>query len=395
MANIKLTELSELTTANNQNTIFYVADLSVSPNISHYIRLGHFTSDNGIAYIAYAEANDAFLRANTALSVGWNANIAYNQANSAYSFSNTGYTQANNAGSFANSAYIKANSAGSFANGAFARANSSYDYANTSYTQANNAASFANGAFTKANSAASFANGAFVTANSAASFANGSFDRANSAYAYANTLALSNISTIVFNRANSAYDHANGSFDRANAAFQQANNSFNVTNVSFGVANSAASFANGAFTKANTSVIKTGDGITGVITSPTAANGTSNSMIATTQFVNNQLTLYATGLGINQTWSDVTLSRANNVTYTNTTGKPIMVHVKASFSNSSYGAYVVGYVGSVEAGFNRDNGSAGATSINPSINFIVPPGQTYKSLFIGSGASLQIWTELR
>ena len=395
MANIKLTELSELTTANNQNTIFYVADLSVSPNISHYIRLGHFTSDNGIAYIAYAEANDAFLRANTALSVGWNANIAYNQANSAYSFSNTGYTQANNAGSFANSAYIKANSAGSFANGAFARANSSYDYANTSYTQANNAASFANGAFTKANSAASFANGAFVTANSAASFANGSFDRANSAYAYANTLALSNISTIVFNRANSAYDHANGSFDRANAAFQQANNSFNVTNVSFGVANSAASFANGAFTKANTSVIKTGDGITGVITSPTAANGTSNSMIATTQFVNNQLTLYATGLGINQTWSDVTLSRANNVTYTNTTGKPIMVHIKTGFSNSSYGSYIIGYVGSIEVGFNRDNGSAGATSINPSINFIVPPGQTYKSLFIGSGASLQIWTELR
>jgi hypothetical protein len=199
----------------------------------------------------------------------------------------------------------------------------------------------------------------------------------------------------VFNRANSAYDHANGAFNRANAAFQQANNSFNVTNVAFDVANSAASFANGAFTKANNSVIKTGDNITGVITAPTAANGTSNTMIATTQFVNNELTLYATGLGINQTWVDVTLSRANNVTYTNTTGKPIMVHIKASFSNSAYGSYIIGYVGSVEAGFNRDNGSAGATSINPSINFIVPPGQTYKSVFVGGGASLQIWTELR
>jgi hypothetical protein len=393
MANIKLTELSELITANNQNTIFYVADLSVSPNISHYIRLGHFTSDNGIAYIAYAEANNALIKANTALSIGWNANIAYNQANSAYSFSNTGYTQANNAGSFANSAYIKANSAGSFANGAFARANSSYDFANTGYTQANNAGSFANGAFTKANSAASFANGAFVTANSAASFANGAFYWANSAYNYANTLALSNISTIVFNRANSAYDHANGAFNRANAAFQQANNSFNVTNVSFGAANSAASFANGAFTKANTSVIKTGDGITGVITSPTAANGTSNTMIATTQFVNNQLTLYATGLGINQTWQNLTNSRAYGTTYTNSTGKPIMVNVRGTETHTAAEHdefYALrGFVNNVEICFGMYF-----------VSVLVPNGATYKVTAENWSASAdgdwgKYWMELR
>jgi hypothetical protein len=31
------------------------------------------------------------------------------------------------------------------------------------------------------------------------------------------------------------------------------------------------------------------------------------------------------GLGVNQTWQDVTASRINGATYTNTTGKPIVV----------------------------------------------------------------------
>jgi hypothetical protein len=390
MANIKLTELSELTTANNQNTIFYVADLSVSPNVSHYIRLGHFTSDNGIAYVAFAHANAAFLQSNTALSVGWNANIAFNQANSAYSFSNTGYTQANNAASFANGAFAKANSGASFANGAFARANSSYDFANTGYTQANNAASFANGAFAKANSGASFANGAFITANSAASFANSAYAWANSAYDFANTLALNNITTIVFNRANSAYDHANGAFNRANAAFQQANNSFNVTNVAFGVANTGWYQANLAFNKANTSVIKTGDIITGVVTAPTAANGTSNTMIATTQFVNNELTLYATGLGINQTWQDLTLSRAYGTTYNNTTGKPILVNVRGTESGESSEFYALrGFVNNVEVAFGMYF-----------VSVVVPNGATYKvtSESWSGGADSdngKYWMELR
>jgi hypothetical protein len=192
MANIKLSELTELTTANNQNTIFYVADLSVSPNVSHYIRLGHFTSDNAIAYNAFTQANLAFTKANTATSIGWVANIAYNQSNSVYAFANTGYTQANNAASFANSAYA---------------------YANTGYLQANNAASFANGAFVKANSAGLFSNGAFIAANSSAIFANAAFDKANSAGSFSNSAFLT---------ANSAASFANGAFTKANTAVLRA-----------------------------------------------------------------------------------------------------------------------------------------------------------------------------
>jgi hypothetical protein len=192
MANIKLSQLTELTTANNQNTIFYVADLSVSPNVSHFIRLGHFTSDNVIAYNAFTQANLAFNKANTATGIGWNANLAFNQANSVYAFANTGYTQANNAASFANSAYA---------------------YANTGYLQANNAASFANGAFAKANSDGLFANAAFITANSAAIFANAAFDKANSDASFANS---------AFSAANSAASFANGAFTKANTAVLRA-----------------------------------------------------------------------------------------------------------------------------------------------------------------------------
>jgi len=255
MANIKLTELTELTTSNNTNTIFYVANLAVSPNVSHYIRLGTFTSDNAIAYVAFAHANSAFLRANTALSVGWNANIAFNQANSAYNQANATFNQANNAASFANGAFVTANSSASFANGAFTSANVSQAINNTQNTNISSAQSFANGAFTRANSSYGFANLAY--------------NHANSAYDFANTISGS------------------GAFDRANAAFAQANNAFNVTNVAFNTANSAASFANGAFTKANNSVLKTGDAISGIVTAPTAANNSSNTMLATTRYVDN------------------------------------------------------------------------------------------------------------
>ena len=337
MANIKLTELSELTTPSTTNTIFYVANLGVSPNVSHYMRLGSFTSDENIARLAFAQANGALLLAQFALSAGWNANIVFNRANSSYAFANTGYTQANNAASFAN--------------GAFARANSSYAFSNTGYTQANNAASFANGAFVTANSGASFANSAFVTANSGASF-------------------------------------ANGAFARANAAFQVANNSFNVVNIVFAVANSSASFANGAFTQANNAVQKTGDAISGVVTAPTAATGTSNTMIATTQFVNN-----TTGVGIGQTWQNVTASRLSGTTYTNSTGKPIQVAIGFSQSLSGSGTAIV-VVGGVTISSTSYGTTAGGASMPYTFSFIVPNNTTYSITRSGS-TSLGTWAELR
>lgn len=70
MSNIKLTDLTELTTVSYANTILLATDLAVSPNVSHYVKLGTLTATD------YATANAAFAKANTAYSVGFNANAA-------------------------------------------------------------------------------------------------------------------------------------------------------------------------------------------------------------------------------------------------------------------------------------------------------------------------------
>lgn len=185
MANIKLTELSELLSVDNANTILYAADLSVSPNVSHYIKVGTIGT-----LTDYSIANAAFLQANTAFSVGYNANVALNISQQSFSKANTAHNQANVATSTSTSAFNSANSGTVLAQAAFNQANSAHI-------------------------------------------------RANSAYNFANTIPVSLIQA--------------------------------------------------SFNRANNSVIRTGDDVTGIITTPTAANGTSNNMIATTQFVQSSI----------------------------------------------------------------------------------------------------------
>jgi hypothetical protein len=89
-----------------------------------------------------------------------------------------------------------------------------------------------------------------------------------------------------------------------------------------------------------------------------------------------------------QTWQNVTATRTNGVTYTNTTGKPIMVAITATVLNTgSWYAYVSGVL------VVYNNGS-GATSNAPmTTTFIVPNGANY-SLTL-SASTLVYWIELR
>jgi len=219
MSAIKLTELTELVSVDNENTIIFVTDLSVSPNVSKYVKVGSLTQTD------YTIANAAFLRANVAFSTGYSANSALVISNLSYNQSNISFIQAN-------SAYIHANAAFNHANASFARTNSAFNHANSGYSHANSA-----------------------------------FNHANASFA----------------RTNSAFNHANSGYTHANAAFGVANTSGSTSQFSYNHANSA-------FIRANNSVLKAGDTITGIVAAPTAANGTSNTMIATTQFVNNSIT---------------------------------------------------------------------------------------------------------
>jgi len=91
-------------------------------------------------------------------------------------------------------------------------------------------------------------------------------------------------------------------------------------------------------------------------------------------------------IGVSQTWQNVLSSRSNGVTYTNSTGRPIMVAVAAgpTSNNQSLSVSVGGVsLGSVTL-------TAGYTS--GAFQFIVPASTTY---VVSTSGSLGTWAELR
>jgi hypothetical protein len=103
---------------------------------------------------------------------------------------------------------------------------------------------------------------------------------------------------------------------------------------------------------------------------------------------NNGSTQNVGGIGIAQTWQDVVGSRAFNTTYTNSTGKPIMVYVVVVSAGGGYDPQPI--VGGVNLGrFGGATNNAGYISAS----FIVPNGSTYS--LAASSANLGSWSELR
>jgi hypothetical protein len=88
-------------------------------------------------------------------------------------------------------------------------------------------------------------------------------------------------------------------------------------------------------------------------------------------------------IGYNQTWQSFTIpaQRASGTTYTNTTGRPIMV--AATWDNNSGTTVVIGSVTIL---------SLGAANITVSGSWIIPPGDGYS---ITAPTSISVWSELR
>lgn len=95
--------------------------------------------------------------------------------------------------------------------------------------------------------------------------------------------------------------------------------------------------------------------------------------------VNATIVTSAPSIGVGQTWQDVTASRALGTTYTNTTGKPIMVKVN---SNGSVA------ITCIVDGVTLETAVTGGVKSD----FTVPNNSTYS---IPSGAVLGKWAELR
>jgi hypothetical protein len=104
----------------------------------------------------------------------------------------------------------------------------------------------------------------------------------------------------------------------------------------------------------------------------------------------------ATSIGVGQTWTNVTGSRALGTTYTNSSGKPIQVHVQGVGSPS--GALLKAYINGT---YFADSGVNFCASIasRPQFSLIIPDGVTYRfDSYTDAGTNattLNTWWELR
>lgn len=94
------------------------------------------------------------------------------------------------------------------------------------------------------------------------------------------------------------------------------------------------------------------------------------------------------GLGLQQTWQDVTGSRASGTTYTNTTSRPIEVAVTTNLytnNRETLTATVNGLIIQISDSWSSAGGRA-------NLSFVVPRGGTYS---VTAMIRIEIWAELR
>ena len=94
-------------------------------------------------------------------------------------------------------------------------------------------------------------------------------------------------------------------------------------------------------------------------------------------------------IGVGQTWTDVTASRAANTTYTNNTGKPIMVIV-STWAVGNANVTIQLNINGVMVG--RDASYEASGTLGGCISAIVPNGSTYS---VTNLSGTLTWSELR
>ena len=128
--------------------------------------------------------------------------------------------------------------------------------------------------------------------------------------------------------------------------------------------------------------------VIGYVESTQSTAGTWATAPSTIQGFGGQALNAMSSIGYSQTWQNVLSSRANNTTYYNTTGRPIMVLVTA-VGGTGISAKLT--VNGVDLPQQLIIGNSLGTNILQV--GIVPPGQSY--LFLHNGNSLGGWVELR
>ena len=140
---------------------------------------------------------------------------------------------------------------------------------------------------------------------------------------------------------------------------------------------------NGTMTVGNGSIsgLSVGGLPTGVINSTNIVDAT---------IAQGDLATAITPIGVGQTWQNMTSSRAIGTSYTNSTGRTIVVIVSGT-SGGTNGLWGV----TINSAVTYYTPSAYTASVWNTCEFIVPAGQTYALSQQGSSATLQNWSELR
>lgn len=95
----------------------------------------------------------------------------------------------------------------------------------------------------------------------------------------------------------------------------------------------------------------------------------------------------ASTFGYGQTWQNVTASRTPGTTYTNTTGKPILVAIIAASTSTAY--TMTFFTGGLSFPTVMSAPAAGYSTVVP---IVIPPGGTYSATVVNCSLT---WTELR
>lgn len=206
-------------------------------------------------------------------------------------------------------------------------------------------------------------------------------DHAQTAYAFIKTLsdtqvALTGNQTIAGTKTFSSSIVGNLT---GNVTGNTSGTSANITGIA-AIANGGTGEATAAaaFTALKQAASDTATGVVELATDAEAQAGTDAARAVTPD------NLGATVIGIGQTWTNVAGSRGVNITYTNSTGRPIMVSIAIGAAATVGVEFVVGGLTMLTTNV-LSNLPCGYT-------FIVPNGVTYR---VNTASSVQNWLELR
>jgi hypothetical protein len=130
--------------------------------------------------------------------------------------------------------------------------------------------------------------------------------------------------------------------------------------------------------------VTNGDGVAG---NPTIANAGVTSVNGSAGAVT------VVSLGVSQTWQNVLSSRAAGTTYTNSTGRVIMVAITPYQVNAAQSQLSVD--GVVVARQRASIGGGPNVNLETQLVAVVPAGSTYLFEYLSGTTSISVWAELR